>query len=210
MSTLLATLVAASEAAAGTSSRIAKRDAIAARLRGAEPDEIEVVVAWLSGLTTQGRIGLGYATLASQRGEPAGEPSLTLREVDDALTQLGATTGKGSAAARGEQLRALFARATAAEQDFLVRLLVGELRQGALEGVMLDAIAAASGVPAVEVRRAAMVTGSPGTVARIALTEGEAGLARFAIALHRPVQPMLASPADDIAGAMAQLATPAL
>lgn len=91
-----------------------------------------------------------------------------------------------------------------------MRLLGGELRQGALEGVMLDAIAAASGVPTADVRRAAMVTGSLGIVARVAMGEGAVGLARFAVALHRPVQPMLATPADDIAGAMAKLGTAAL
>jgi DNA ligase-1 len=104
-------------------------------------------------------------------------------------------------------LRALFERATASEQDFLVRLLVGELRQGALEGVMIDAIAAAAEVPVPHVRRAAMVTGSLRAVAAVAFTEGAAGLARFAIALQRPVQPMLAQPADDIAGAMARVGT---
>jgi DNA ligase-1 len=100
---------------------------------------------------------------------------------------------------------------TAAEQDFLVRLLVGELRQGALEGVMLDAIAAASGLPTADVRRAAMLSGSLRETARVAMgADGAAALARFAVALHRPVQPMLATPADDIASAMARLGTAAL
>ena len=214
MATLLADLVAASDRAAGTSSRIAKRDAIADLLRGAAPDEVEIAVAWLSGEARQGRIGVGWATLAALRGTPAAEPQLTLGEADAALAAVAATAGKGSAAARSATLRALFDRATAAEQDFLVRLLVGELRQGALEGVMLDAVATAAGIPATDVRRAAMVTGRLGEVARMALSEGEgqggAGLARFAVALHRPVQPMLATPADDIAAAMAKLGTAAL
>jgi DNA ligase-1 len=210
MTTLLAALVSASDIAAQTSSRRAKRDAIAACLRGAAPDEVEIAVAYLSGEIRQGRIGIGYATLAAQRGAPAVDAGLSLLDVDAALSQLAATTGKGSAAARAALLHALFARATAAEQDFLVRLLVGELRQGALEGVMLDAIAAAAELPAADVRRAAMFTGSPGLVARIALTEGAAGLARFAIVLQRPVQPMLATPAEDIGAAMAQLGTAAI
>jgi len=214
MATLLADLVAASDRAAETSSRLAKRDAIAEVLRGAAPDEVEIAVAWLSGEARQGRIGVGWATLGALRGTPAGEPRLTLGETDAALGAVAATSGKGSAAARSALLQDLFARATAAEQDFLVRLLIGELRQGALEGVMLDAIAAAAGLPAADVRRAAMVTGRLGEVARIALSEGEAdggtGLARFAVALHRPVQPMLATPADDIATAMARLGTAAL
>jgi DNA ligase-1 len=210
MSTPLAALVASSDAAAKTSSRRAKRDAIAACLRGASPDEVEIAVAYLSGEVRQGRIGIGYATLAAQRGAPAAAASLSLLDVDAALDQLAATTGKGSAAARAAQLRTLFSRASTAEQDFLIRLLVGELRQGALEGVMLDAIAAAAEVPAADVRRAAMFTGQPGLVARMALTEGAAALARFAIMLQRPVQPMLATPAEDIADAMSQLGTAAI
>ncbi|MEO7114310.1 MAG: ATP-dependent DNA ligase [Caldimonas sp.] len=210
MTTSLAALVDASARAAATSSRLAKRDAIAGLLRGAGPDEVEIAVAWLSGETRQGRIGVGWATLAALRGTPAAEPTLRLREVDVALGAVAVTAGKGSAAARSAMLRTLLERATAAEQDFLVRLLVGELRQGALEGVMLEAVAAAAGLPAIDVRRAAMVSGSLRETARVAMTEGAAGLARFAVALHRPIQPMLATPADDIAGAMAQLGTAAL
>jgi DNA ligase-1 len=212
MATLLATLVDASARAAGTASRLAKRDAIAAVLRGAEADEVEIAVAWLSGETRQGRIGVGWATLAALRGTAgaAAEPTLTLREADATLDAVAHTGGKGSAAARSAALAALFARASAAEQDFLVRLLVGELRQGALEGVMLDAIAAAAAIPAADVRRAAMVVGNLREVVRVALADGAEGLARLAVALHRPVQPMLATPADDIAGAMARLGTAAL
>jgi len=214
MATLLAALVDASALAAGTASRLAKRDALADVLRQAAGDEIEIAVAWLSGETRQGRIGVGWATLAALRGTPASEPELTLGEADAVLGQVANTAGKGSAAARSARLRALFARATAAEQDFLVRLLVGELRQGALEGVMLDAVAAAAGLPPADVRRAAMLTGRLGEVARLALGggvgQGAAGLASLAVALHRPVQPMLATPADDIAGAMARLGTAAL
>ncbi len=210
MTMLLAALVDASDRAARTASRLAKRDAIAAVLRTAAADEVEVAVAFLSGEVRQGRIGVGWAALSAARGEPAGAPLLTLVEVDAALAGVATTAGRGSAAGRGAKLAALFARATAAEQDFLVRLLVGELRQGALEGVMLDAIAAASGLPLADVRRAAMMTGSLRETARVALAEGAAGLARFAVALHRPVQPMLATPADDIAAAMARLGTAAL
>ena len=210
MPTLLAALVDASARAAETASRLAKRDAIAELLRGAEADEVEIAVAWLAGEARQGRIGVGWATLAALRGAAAPAPTLTLRDADAALGAVAATKGKGSAASRSATLRSLFARATAAEQDFLIRLLVGELRQGALEGVMLDAIAAASGLPAADVRRAAMLTGSLTTTARVAIGEGAAGLARFAVALHRPVQPMLATPADDIAAAMAALGTAAL
>ena len=212
MPTLLATLVDASAQAGATSSRLAKRDAIAAVLRGAAAGEVEIAVAWLSGEVRQGRIGVGWSALSSLRGRAAAAaPSLSLPEVDAALADIAATAGKGSAAARSAKLAALFARATTAEQDFLVRLLIGELRQGALEGVMLDAIAAASGLAVAEVRRAAMLTGSLRETARVALGEdAAAALARFAVALHRPVQPMLATPADDIAAAMARLGTAAL
>src|SRR5436190_590085 len=159
MTTLLAAVVDASRRVAETSSRLAKRDAIAACLRGAAADEVEVAVAYLSGEIRQRRIGIGYATLAAQRGAPADQPLLSLLDVDASLERIAATTGKGSAAQRGVLLSALFQRATALEQDFLIRLLVGELRQGALEGVMIDAIAAAAGVPVGDVRRAAMFAG---------------------------------------------------
>jgi DNA ligase-1 len=209
--TALADLVDASTRAAQTASRLGKRDALAACLRAVAPDEIDIAVAFLSGETRQGRLGIGYATLSELRGgAAAATPALALREVDEALARIGATKGKGSAAERGALLSALFARATRAEQDFLVRLLVGELRQGALEGVMIEAIAAAAGVAVADVRRAAMFAGDLGAVARAALTEGAAGLARFAIELRRPVQPMLAQPAQDIAEALARLGTAAL
>ena len=210
MTTLLAAVVDVSGRVAQTGSRLAKRDAIAACLGQSEPDEIETLVAYLSGEVRQGRIGVGYATLAALRGTPAMQPGLTVGEVDAALGRIAATRGKGSAEARAGQLRALFERATAAEQDFLVRLIVGELRQGALEGVMIEAIAAAAGVPVPAVRRAAMVAGSLGAIARVAMTEQTGGLAAFAIALHRPVQPMLAQPAADIGDAMSRIGTAAV
>ncbi|HEX6706960.1 MAG TPA: ATP-dependent DNA ligase [Albitalea sp.] len=210
MPTLLSSVVEASRRVSGTSSRLTKRDAIAACLRGAAADEVEVAVAYLAGEIRQGRIGVGYATLAALRGTPAAQPALTLHEVDATFDRVAAVAGKGSAAERGAQLRALFARATALEQDFLLRLLVGELRQGALEGVMIDAIAAAAGAPLADVRRAAMVAGKLGPVARVALTDGGGALAQFTMALQRPVQPMLAQPADDIADALARLGAAAL
>jgi DNA ligase-1 len=210
MPLLLAAVVDASARAAETASRLAKRDAIAECIRSADADEVAIVVAYLSGETRQGRIGVGYATLASLRGPHAGEPTLTVGDVDAALECIATTSGKGSATSRGALLAGLFARATASEQDFLVRLLVGELRQGALEGVMIEAIAAATAVPVADVRRATMVTGSVATAARVATSEGSAGLARFTIALGRPVQPMLAQPADDVAGALARIGTAAV
>jgi DNA ligase-1 len=201
----LATLVAASATAAATASRLAKREAIAACLRACAPDDVPVAVGFLAGEPRQGRIGVGWSTLAALRGAPADAPSLALADADAALAGVAAAAGKGAAGARRETLRALFARATAAEQDFLARLLVGELRQGALAGVVLDAVADAAGLPAADVRRAAMLTGDLGAVARTALAEGAAGLAPLAAALHRPVRPMLASPAEDVASALERL-----
>jgi DNA ligase 1 len=209
--TRLADLVATSRRVAGTSGRLAKVAALADLLRRLAPEEIEIAVAYLSGETRQGKLGLGYSALRDARGggEPRGEP-LTLADVDAALERLSATSGRGSAAARAGQLGALFDRANAEERDFLARLIVGELRQGALEGVMLDAIARAAALPVQDVRRAAMYAGGLAAVAQAALTEGAAGLARFSIRLLHPVQSMLATPADDVASALASLGTAAL
>jgi DNA ligase 1 len=203
-------VVETSARVAETSSRLAKRAAIAACLRVATPVEIEIAVVYLSGEIRQGKLGVGYAILRGLRGSAAAEPSLALLEVDSAFARIVATTGKGSVAERAAQLHALFARATAAEQDFLVRLLVGELRQGALEGVMVEAIAVAAEVPVAVVRRAAMFAGNLGAVAREASTRGVPGLAQYSIELHRPVQPMLAQPAEDIADALGRFGTAAL
>jgi ATP-dependent DNA ligase I len=144
--------------------------------------------------------------LREARAEPpAPQPTLTLAELDAFFDRLLAVKGKGAAAERLRLLKELFARATGAEQDFLLRLLVGELRQGALEGVMVEGVAKAAGLPAVDVRRAAMLAGDLGVVAEAALAEGAAGLAQFAVQLFRPVQPMLAQPAEDAADALARL-----
>jgi len=203
--TLLAGVVDTSRRVADTSSRLAKVDALAACLRSLAAQEIEIAVAFLSGETRQGKLGLGYATLREVRTAAAAAPALTLSEVDDALAAIAAIRGRGAAAERSRRLGELFHRATDAEQDFLFRLLIGELRQGALEGVMLDAIARAASVQAAEVRRAAMLAGGPGAVARAALTAGVAGLARFAMRVFQPVQPMLAQSAENVADALAKL-----
>ncbi len=125
--------------------------------------------------------------------------------MDEAFARLAQIKGEGSAAERQRLLAALFARATSGEQDFLARLILGELRQGALEGIMLDAIAKAANLPAARVRAAAMRAGGLPAVAEAALTEGETSLARFALAVFQPVQPMLAQPAEDVADALERL-----
>ena len=162
---------------------------IAELLRQADAAEVEPVTAWLSGETRQGRLGVGWRTLARQAGEPAREPSLTVAAVDAALTELAATSGAGSAARRDAVLAALLSAATAEEQHFLVRLLTGELRQGALEGVVLDAVAAAADVPAASVRRAFMLSGRLPETAALALTGGVEALDAVRLEVGRPVRP---------------------
>jgi DNA ligase-1 len=203
--TRFAEVVRTSARVAATASRLEKIDALARCLRALAPEEIEIAIAYLSGETRQGRIGLGYGALIAARGAPAGEERLTPEDVDGAFAALAAIKGKGSAGERAKKLAALFSAATAQEQDFLVRLVVGELRQGALEGVMLEAIAAAAGLPAPDVRRAAMLAGGLGIVARAALSEGAAGLARFSVRAMQPLLPMLAQTAEDTDAALAAL-----
>jgi DNA ligase-1 len=203
--TLLAELVRTSAAVAATSSRLEKVRLIAESLRSLAPEEVEVALPWLSGDIRQGKLALGYATLRSAAGHAAALPRLTIMEVDRAFEDLKAVKGKGAANHRAAQLTDLFSNATAQEQDFLLRLIVGELRQGALEGVMLEAVAAAAGLPAAEVRRAATFAGSAAPVARAALS-GK-GLREFCIRVMQPVLPMLAQPAEDVADALRQLGT---
>src|SRR5258705_6043285 len=203
---LLAELLAASERVAGTRSRLAKIDALAQCLRRLDASEIALGVAYLSGDTRQGRIGIGYAALKDALATPpASAPRLTLVQVDEALARFAQVKGEGSAAERERLLAELFAGATAPEQDFLARLLLGELRQGALEGIMLDAIAKAANLRPGRVRTAAMRAGGLPVVAKAALTEGEAGLARFALRVFQPVQPMLAQASEDVADAIERL-----
>jgi DNA ligase-1 len=206
MSIALAEIVETSRRVGEVGGRLAKIGHLADCLAQAAPEEAASAVALLSGTPRQGRIGIGYAVLRAARGEQAAaEASLTLQALDRALAGLKAVSGKGAAAERLRRLRELFGQATEAEQDFLLRLLVGELRQGALEGLMVEAIAKAAGLPVGEVRRAVMLAGDAGVVARAALGEGLAGLRRFGLELMQPVQPMLAQPAEDIADALAQL-----
>jgi DNA ligase-1 len=206
---LLSEIAEASEAVARTSSRLAKVEVLAAALRAAGPAEVAIAVAYLSGELPQRQIGVGWATLR-EPVPPAPEPSLTLTEVDAALSAIGAVSGAGSVARRKELVRVLRSRATAPEQAFLLRLLSGELQQGALAGVMAEAIARAAKVPAPDVRRALMLRGSMGAVAEAALAEGSAGLGRFGLQVGRPIGPMLASSAPSIGEALAQISPAAV
>jgi len=175
---------------------------LAASLRALEPGEIAIGVSYLSGEMPQGRFGIGYAVLQEARVAAASQPGLSIGDVDRRLGEIAAIRGAGGANRRLEALQELFALATAPEQQFLVRLLIGELRQGALAGIMTDAIAAAAQLPVDQVRRAMMYSKSVGAVAQAALLEGTAGLARFQLELLSPVAPMLAQTAADTAEAL--------
>ena len=204
---LLADVVAASTAVGATRSRTAKTATLAALLRAAAPEEVEPATAWLSGEPRQGRIGAGWRTLAALDVPAAATPSLAVAAVESALDALAATSGQGSAARRSALLVELFSAATGEEQAFLRRLITGELRQGALEGVMLEAIAAAAAVPAAAVRRAFMLSGRLPETAGVALHGGVDALAAVSMQVGRPVRPMLASPADTLDAALAELGT---
>jgi DNA ligase-1 len=199
---LLADLVATSTTVAATRARSTKTAALADLLGRLAPGEIVPAVGFLAGEARQGRIGVGWATVFNLEVAPAREPSLTIADIDQALDRIQETTGSGSTSGRQDILRAVFDRATVDELDFLRRLLVGELRQGALAGLMADAIAKAASVPAALVRRAAMLSGDLGHVASIALAEGEVGLQGIGLEVGRGVQPMLAGSAPDVAAAL--------
>jgi DNA ligase-1 len=202
---LFADVVACSAAVGATRARTAKAAALAALLRAAAPEEVEPAAAWLTGEPRQGRLGAGWRTLSGVDVPPAAAPSLTVAAVEERLDALAATSGAGSTARRAAQLAALFGAATADEQRFLRRLLTGELRQGALEGVMLEAVAAAAEVPTTAVRRAFFLSGRLPETARTALTGGVAALEAVAPEVGRPVRPMLASPAESLDAALADL-----
>ena len=205
---LLIDVATASAEVGASSARLAKIARIAELLARAggrgEARLVAVIVSWLSGDLPQRQIGVGWAALRSLP-PPAQEPTLTVAAVDAAFTDIGAVAGKGSQARRAGLVGDLFTAATEPEQTFLRRLLGGELRQGALAGVMADAVAKAAGVPAATVRRAAMLGGDLPAVAAAALTGGEAALAEFTLRVGRPVGPMLAQTATGVAEALERL-----
>ncbi|HET6630160.1 MAG TPA: ATP-dependent DNA ligase [Woeseiaceae bacterium] len=200
---LFTKLAETSDAVAATRSRLKKVELLRGCLAGFAADEIETGVGYLAGSLRQGRIGLGPAIVRDALGaEAAVEATLGIGDVDAAFEEIAGISGKGSSAERKRRLRELFSTATAAEQDFLARLVLGELRQGALEGVMADAIAKAADLPLSDVRRAVMLAGNPATVAQAALTEGRTGLEAFRLELLQPVQPMLAQTAEGTGAAL--------
>jgi len=202
----LSTLVATSAEVAATSRRLEKTAKLAALLGELSGDDVAIAVGFLIGWPRQGKIGVGWAMGAEAREvPPAPEATLELRDVDDVFSALQQATGKGSAARRRELLRGLFARATHEEQQFLAALVIGEVRHGALEGVLLDAVAKAATVSPAKLRRAVMLAGDLGSVASAVCAGGDAALAALALyrlELFRPVQPMLTDSADDVTEAM--------
>jgi DNA ligase-1 len=204
--TLLSHLVATSQRVAAASARLAKVRELAGFLKTLEPGEVDTAVHYLSGETPQGRLGVGYSLLEPAALEPAAaDPALSIGDVHAAFALLPGIKGAGASARRTELLRGLWARATSAEREFLARLLLGELRQGALGGVMVDAIAAAAELPAGAVRRAAMYAKSLGAVAVAAIGEGAEALDGFQLELFSPISPMLAQTAADVGEALLEL-----
>jgi DNA ligase 1 len=199
---LLDELVRTTDAVASTRSRLAKIDALADLLRRLEPVEIATAVGLLTAKPRQGRVGIGWRGMSAAMGEPAAEPSLAIADLDAALDRLLATSGAGSAADRAATLRTLTAAATEREQAFIAGVLLGEMRTGALEGVLTDAVARAADRPVDAVRRAAMLSGDLGGTALVAITGTAAQLAGVSLVVGRPVQPMLASTASSAGAAL--------
>ncbi|MDR6971774.1 ATP-dependent DNA ligase [Leifsonia shinshuensis] len=200
---LLDALVTTAETVASTRSRLAKVDALAALLGGLAPEEIAPAVGFLVGKARQGRVGVGWRGLSGAMGDPSAEPSLTVDDLDALLDRLAALSGTGSAAERTRVLQEFSSRATAREQDFVTRVLLGEMRTGALEGVLTDAIARASDRSGDVVRRAAMLSGDLGETARLALTGTAEELEAVGLEVGRPVLPMLAASAPTPTDALA-------
>ena len=204
---LLRQVVETSRAISETSKRTLKIAAAADLLRQLAPEEVQPVAAYLSGVVRQGRVGAGYATVRDAMTVPAEAAGITVSEFDEMLTRLSLVRGSREKLA---VLKELMSRATEQEQRFVMALLVGELRQGALEGLMVEALAKAVAIPADRVRRAVMMAGDFATVAKDVLTEGESALSRYDVQLFRPVQPMLAQTAEDTGEAIADLGEAAL
>ncbi|THA86815.1 ATP-dependent DNA ligase [Streptomyces sp. A0592] len=201
---LLAEVARVSREVAATSARSRKTALLAELFAAAPPEEAGLVISYLSGRLPQGRPGIGWRILG-QETPPAAEPTLTVRDVDAAVGGLAAEAGAGSAARRSGIVAGLLGAATEAEQAFLRSLLSGEVRQGALDAVALEGVAAAAGVPAAELRRAVMLDGSLPRVAQAVLAHGAEALRAVTLRVGRPVQPMLAGTAGSVTEALAAL-----
>jgi DNA ligase-1 len=201
----LVRVVETSQRIAETTKRLEKISLLSALLRELRGEEIEIVTAILSGRIRQGRIGVGSRTVREAMTQAASEPAIELLEMDRTFDLLARVSGSGSERRRGELLQQVMSRATAPEQQFLAEILLGGLRQGALEGIMLEGLASATGIKLDRVRMAAMVAGDLTRVARALLERGEAGASEFSIRLFQPVQPMLAQTAEDVVEALDDL-----
>ena len=200
--TLLADVVAASRDVTDTTSRSEKIAALAELLGRLDGNELALAVGFLAGVPRQGRVGVGYSTIYGIERASAREASLTIDELDRAITEVQGMTGSGSAAKRKQILGDLLGRAMEQEADFVRRLFTGELRQGALAGLMVDAIAKAAGVSVALTRRALMLSGDLTRTAEIAITQGEKGLRDVGFEIFRPILPMLASTAASVSDAV--------
>jgi DNA ligase-1 len=198
---LLRDIVETSRAVASTRARTAKIDALAACIGQMQPGDVAAGVAFLAGEPRQRRLGVGWASLR-ELPAAAGEAALTVTDVDDAFNRLAELAGSGSQAERRRLVQELFGRATSGEQEFLRRLALGDLRQGALESIVADATARAFALPPAELRRALMLAGDLGEVATIAREHGLMGLRGVHLQVGRPVQPMLAATAPDLDAAL--------
>ncbi|GAB1330979.1 ATP-dependent DNA ligase [Streptomyces sennicomposti] len=201
---LLARLAQVSREVAATSARSRKRALLAELFREAGADDVPIVIPYLAGRLPQGRLGVGWKVLG-RRVAPAAEPSLTVAEVDARLSELGKVSGPGSQGERARIVGELMAAATEDEQRFLLGLLTGEVRQGALEASAVEGLAQATGVPSADVRRAVMLAGSLQPVARALLADGPQALDLFRLTVGRPVLPMLAHSASSVAEAVDKL-----
>jgi DNA ligase-1 len=193
-----------SQEVAATSARSRKIALLAELFRDAEADDVPIVIPYLAGRLPQGRLGVGWKVL-SRPVAPAADPTLTVREVDARLSELGKVSGSGSQAERTRLVGELMGAATVEEQRFLFGLLTGEVRQGALDAVAVEGLAEATGAPPADVRRAVMLAGSLQTVARTLLADGPGALEQFRLTVGRPVLPMLAHTATSVTEAVEKL-----
>lgn len=195
---LLADIVATSAAVTATRSRKEKVALLSERLAAAAPEELPIVTAYLGGALLQRRTGIGFQGVRSAPS-PADSATLSVVEVDAEFSRLSELSGAGSQSARRDGLSALLSRATAAEQSWLRGAITGNLRQGASDALVQEALAQACDLPLADVRRAAMLAGGTVPIAVAAVTGGAAALSEIGLEVLRPVLPMLASSAPDVA-----------
>src|SRR2546426_4552715 len=202
----LARLVEVVDRVRATARKTEKVGLLADFLRQTQDKETELTALYLSGSLPQGRIGVGWRMIDEAMPQSAvSRNPLRLVEVDQTFESIAAERGSGSSERKVQTLRGLFERASQDERQFVARLLIGEVRQGALEGLVLEAIAKASGLPQAKVRQAMMFSGNLGEVARVALEQGAAGLSRFTLRLLSPVSPMLANSAEDVSAVLERI-----